>query len=119
MANKMGSAANSSSRRCFTFFKVATPPAPRTPLPTKFAVAEKHMADAQGRIGRLSSTMLLPVFRTVAQLVFDLRLRPMIVEHGVHETSTGRIRIAAQHVVVRGPHDGLCLLPCHPAIGLI
>src|SRR5271154_7142394 len=40
----MGSAAKSSSRRCFTFDKVTTPTAPRTPLPTKFAVAEKHMA---------------------------------------------------------------------------
>src|SRR5262249_30022454 len=44
MANSVGSAAKSSSRRCFTLVRVATPPAPRTPLPTKFAVAEKHMA---------------------------------------------------------------------------
>src|SRR5271165_5369755 len=39
----MGSAAKSNSRRCFTFVNVTTPTAPRTPLPTKFAVAEKHM----------------------------------------------------------------------------
>jgi hypothetical protein len=39
----MGSAAKSNSRLCFTFFKVTTPTPPRTVLPTKFAVAEKHM----------------------------------------------------------------------------
>jgi hypothetical protein len=38
----MGSAANSNSRLCFTFVSVTTPMAPSTPLPTKFAVAEKH-----------------------------------------------------------------------------
>jgi hypothetical protein len=27
---------------CFTFVKVMAPTVPRTPLPTKFAVAEKH-----------------------------------------------------------------------------
>src|SRR5579863_1522626 len=43
MANSAGSAAKSSSRRCFTLVKVTTPTAPRTPLPTKFAVAEKHI----------------------------------------------------------------------------
>src|SRR5579862_129895 len=43
MAKRVGSAAKSSSRRCFTFVKVPTPTAPRTPLPTKFAVAEKHI----------------------------------------------------------------------------
>src|ERR1700733_7422437 len=42
MAKSIGSAAKSSSRRCFTFVNVTTPTAPRTPLPTKFAVAEKH-----------------------------------------------------------------------------
>src|SRR5580692_1653048 len=42
MAKRIGSAAKSSSRRCFTFVNVTTPTAPRTPLPTKFAVAEKH-----------------------------------------------------------------------------
>src|SRR5438105_3741315 len=44
MANSVGSAAKSSSRLCFTFVNVTTPMAPRTPLPTKFAVAEKHTA---------------------------------------------------------------------------
>src|SRR5271166_2332284 len=44
MANSVGSAAKSSSRLCFTLVNVTTPTAPRTPLPTKFAVAEKHMA---------------------------------------------------------------------------
>ena len=39
-----GNAAKSSSRLCFTFVNVTTPTAARTPLPTKFAVAEKHMA---------------------------------------------------------------------------
>src|SRR5271156_4114676 len=43
MANRMGRAAKTSSRRCFTRVNVTTPTAPRTPLPTKFAVAEKHM----------------------------------------------------------------------------
>jgi hypothetical protein len=42
MAKSVGSAAKSSSRLCFTFVSVTTPMAPRTPLPTKFAVAEKH-----------------------------------------------------------------------------
>src|SRR5579863_7768971 len=44
MANSVGSVAKSTSRLCFTFVNVTTPTAPRTPLPTKFAVAEKHMA---------------------------------------------------------------------------
>src|SRR5580692_4582319 len=44
MANSVGSPAKSNSRLCFTFVNVTTPTAPRTPLPTKFAVAEKHMA---------------------------------------------------------------------------
>src|SRR5580698_10424276 len=44
MANNTGRDAKSSSRRCFTLVKVTTPMAPRTPLPTKFAVAEKHIA---------------------------------------------------------------------------
>src|SRR5208282_5340263 len=44
MANSTGSAAKSNSRLCFTFVKVTTPTAPRAVLPTKFAVAEKHMA---------------------------------------------------------------------------
>src|ERR1700684_3483558 len=43
MANKSGRDANSSSRRCLTLVRVTTPTAPRTVLPTKFAVAEKHM----------------------------------------------------------------------------
>src|SRR5580693_5146069 len=43
MAKSVGSAAKSSSRRCFTCVRVTTPTAPRTPLPTKFAVAEKHI----------------------------------------------------------------------------
>src|SRR5579871_6371753 len=42
MAKSVGSEANSSSRLCLTFVKVTTPAAPRTPLPTKFAAAEKH-----------------------------------------------------------------------------
>src|SRR5580700_9905078 len=44
MAKSMGSDAKSNSRRCLTFAKVTAPSAPRTPLPTKLAVAEKHMA---------------------------------------------------------------------------
>src|SRR5580692_7844061 len=44
MAKSVGSDAKSNSRLCFTFVKVTTPTAPRTPLPTKFAVAEKHTA---------------------------------------------------------------------------
>src|SRR5208282_2750539 len=44
MAKSVGSAAKSNSRLCFTLVKVTTPTAPRTPLPTKFAVAEKHIA---------------------------------------------------------------------------
>src|ERR1700685_4189676 len=43
MANRMGRAAKRISRRCFTRVNVTTPTAPRTPLPTKFAVAEKHI----------------------------------------------------------------------------
>ena len=42
MANNVGREANSISRLCFTLVKVMTPMAPRTPLPTKFAAAEKH-----------------------------------------------------------------------------
>jgi hypothetical protein len=44
MANRTGSDAKSSSRLCFTFVNVTTPTAPRAVLPTKFAVAEKHIA---------------------------------------------------------------------------
>src|SRR5271169_807716 len=44
MAKSVGSVAKSSSRLCFTFVRVTTPTAPRIPLPTKFAVAEKHTA---------------------------------------------------------------------------
>src|SRR5580698_4339554 len=43
MAKSVGSEAKSSSRRCFTRVKVTTPIVPKTPLPTKFAAAEKHM----------------------------------------------------------------------------
>ena len=42
MANSVGSAANSNSRRCVTLVNVRTPTAPNNPLPTKLAVAEKH-----------------------------------------------------------------------------
>src|SRR5580698_3352747 len=44
MANNAGREAKRISRRCLTLVKVTTPTVPRTPLPTKFAVAEKHMA---------------------------------------------------------------------------
>src|ERR1700735_2250856 len=44
MAKRMGSEAKSSSRRCFTLVKVTTPIPNKAVLPTKFAVAEKHMA---------------------------------------------------------------------------
>src|SRR5208283_481538 len=40
MANSVGSVAKSSLRLCFTLVNVTTPRAPRTPLPTKLAVAE-------------------------------------------------------------------------------
>src|ERR1700721_2896778 len=43
MANSSGSDANSSSRRCLTLVNVTTPTAPNAVLPTKFAVAEKHI----------------------------------------------------------------------------
>src|SRR5271154_1735695 len=43
MANKTGREAKRISRRCLTRVRVTTPTAPRTPLPTKFAVAEKHI----------------------------------------------------------------------------
>src|ERR1700721_1712388 len=46
MANSVGSAAKRISRLCFTFVNVTIPMAPRAPLPTKFAVAEKHTARA-------------------------------------------------------------------------
>src|ERR1700728_3589294 len=44
MANNTGRAAKRTSRRCFTLVRVTTPTTPRTPLPTKFAAAEKHIA---------------------------------------------------------------------------
>src|SRR5579864_3259068 len=43
MANSVGKAAKRSSRRCFTCVKVIAPTVPRTALPTKLTVAEKHM----------------------------------------------------------------------------
>ena len=57
--------------------------------------------------------MFLPVLRTVAQLIFDLLLRPMVVEHPVDEAGTGRIRLAAKHALVRGSHDRLRLVARH------
>src|ERR1700683_211295 len=48
MAKSRGSAAKSSSRRCLTRVRVTAPTAPRTPLPTKFAVAEKHTWTSPG-----------------------------------------------------------------------
>jgi hypothetical protein len=38
----VGKDAKSNSRLCLTFVSVKTPIAPNTPLPTKFATAEKH-----------------------------------------------------------------------------
>src|SRR5579863_3524622 len=51
MAKRVGSEAKSNSRGCFTFVRVTTPTAPRTPLPTKFAAAEKHIGRWIIRIG--------------------------------------------------------------------
>ena len=65
------------------------------------------------RIGGLSPRMLLQVFRAVAQLTFELLLRPMVDEHAVHPASTGGVRIPAEHILVRGSHDRLRLLPRH------
>src|ERR1700685_290930 len=48
MAKSRGSAAKSSSRRCLTRVRVTAPTAPRTPLPTKLAVAEKHTCGFSG-----------------------------------------------------------------------
>jgi hypothetical protein len=44
----VGSEAKRSSRRCLTLVKVTTPTAAKTPLPTKFAVAEKHIREDLG-----------------------------------------------------------------------
>jgi hypothetical protein len=48
LAKSVGSEAKRSSRRCLTLVRVTTPTAARTPLPTKFAVAEKHIGDDLG-----------------------------------------------------------------------
>jgi hypothetical protein len=67
----------------------------------------------------LSPRMLLSVFRAVAQLVFDLLLRPMVGEYLVHKPGTGRIRLATEHILVRGSDDRLRLVPGHLSIGPI
>src|SRR3954470_18730518 len=69
-------------------------------------------------VGVLSAGGVFPVFRAVAQLIFDLRLRPMVIEHAVHIADTARIRLAAEHILVCGSHDRLRLLPRHRSIGL-
>jgi hypothetical protein len=68
MANKIGSVANSSSRRCFTLVKVTTPMAPRTPLPTKLAVAEKHTAG-------FSVVRIIPIFAERKRFIVPIRSR--------------------------------------------
>src|ERR1700759_4938969 len=69
------------------------------------------------REGGLSSPMLLPILRAVAQLIFELLLRPMIVDHVVDPAGAGRVGVAAEHVLIRGLHDRLGLLSCHLAGG--
>ena len=71
------------------------------------------------RIDGLSSRMLLLIFRAVAQLIFELLLRPMVVEHMVHPASTGGVGIAAEDILIRGSHDRLRLLPRHLSTGRI
>ena len=61
--------------------------------------------------------VFLPIFCAVAQFIFDLLLRPMIVQHGVHVASTGRIWLAAEHTLVRRSHDRLRLFSRHRAVG--
>src|SRR5215475_6506284 len=81
MAKSVGSVAKSSSRRCFTLVRVATPPAPRTPLPTKFAVAEKHMAG------------LLPSEHTITRVVRAFAVGTCLkVEHGGEHNIDGKRR---------------------------
>jgi hypothetical protein len=74
------------------------------------------LSQTRTRSGGLSTRMLLPIFRAVAQLIFELLLRPVVVEHAVHPATTRRIRLAAEHVLVRGSHDGLRLVSCHLSI---
>src|SRR5579862_2765681 len=72
---------------------------------------------ADGRIGGLSPRMLLLVLRAIAQLIFDLLLRPTVVDHTIDIAGAGRIRLAAEHVLVCGSHDRLCLVARHRSIG--
>jgi len=58
----VGSEAKRSSRRCLTLVSVAMPTAARTPLPTKFAVAEKHMLVA-----------VLGLWMMIAQVLDEVR----------------------------------------------
>src|SRR6476469_491589 len=60
--------------------------------------------------------MLLPVLGAVAQLIFDLLLRPMIVERVIQEASAAGIRLAAEHILIRGTDDRLRLVPRHGSI---
>src|SRR5258705_7337840 len=68
---------------------------------------------AASRETSLSTRMLLPVFRAVPQLVFELLLRPPIVQHAIDPARARRIRLAPEHIQVRGSHDRLGLITRH------
>ena len=70
--------------------------------------------DHQRRIDTtLFTRVFLPVFRAVAQLAFELLLRPMVVHHAIDPACAGRIRLASEHVQVRRSHDRPSLVTRH------
>src|ERR1035437_6215186 len=62
---------------------------------------------ADERVDGLSPRVLLPIFRTVAKLIFELLLRQAVGEYAIHIAGAGRIRFAAEHVQVSGSHHRL------------
>src|SRR5580698_2366647 len=86
MANSRGSEAKSRSRRCFTLVSVTTPAEARTPLPTKFAVAEKHIG-----------------------VDFSLaHFTPVVAEHKTQNTSCFNTVFIVLHPLCHPEARGLC-----------
>src|ERR1700723_1458479 len=62
------------------------------------------------RVDGLSARVLLPIFRTVAKLIFQLLLRQPVGDHAIYPAGAGRIRLAAEHLQVSGSHHRLHLV---------
>src|SRR5579864_8824543 len=88
------------------------PPGPRADEETKPPgwMPPGGVWQAEERIDGLSARVPLPIFRSVAKLIFELLLRQPVGEHAIHPGGAGRIRLAAEHLQVSGSHDRLRLV---------